>query len=47
MLFWYVHLFSYGFDDCKANEVFQGGAEEILGDLGVRQAMKFMPKAVL
>ncbi|KAK5660150.1 hypothetical protein OQA88_13619 [Cercophora sp. LCS_1] len=24
-----------------------GGAEEILGDLGVRQAMKFMPKAVL
>ncbi|KAK4201444.1 acyl-CoA dehydrogenase/oxidase [Triangularia verruculosa] len=24
-----------------------GGAEEVLGDLGVRQAMKFMPKAVL
>jgi len=24
-----------------------GGAEEILGDLGVRQAMKSMPKAVL
>jgi alkylation response protein AidB-like acyl-CoA dehydrogenase len=24
-----------------------GGAEEILADLGVRQAMKFMPKAVL
>lgn len=24
-----------------------GGTEEILGDLGVRQAMKFMPKAML
>ena len=24
-----------------------GGAEEVLGDLGVRQAMRFMPKAVL
>ncbi len=24
-----------------------GGAEEVLGDLGVRQAMKYMPKAVL
>ena len=24
-----------------------GGAEEILGDLGVRQAMKGMPKAML
>ncbi|EOO01909.1 putative acyl- dehydrogenase protein [Phaeoacremonium minimum UCRPA7] len=24
-----------------------GGAEEVLGDLGVRQAMKFMPKAML
>lgn len=24
-----------------------GGAEEVLADLGVRQAMKFMPKAVL
>jgi alkylation response protein AidB-like acyl-CoA dehydrogenase len=24
-----------------------GGAEEILADLGVRQAMKFMPKAML
>ncbi|KAJ4302374.1 hypothetical protein N0V88_002518 [Collariella sp. IMI 366227] len=24
-----------------------GGAEEVLGDLGVRQAMKFMPKSVL
>jgi hypothetical protein len=24
-----------------------GGTEEILADLGVRQAMKFMPKAML
>jgi alkylation response protein AidB-like acyl-CoA dehydrogenase len=24
-----------------------GGAEEVLADLGVRQALKFMPKAVL
>jgi alkylation response protein AidB-like acyl-CoA dehydrogenase len=24
-----------------------GGAEEVLADLGVRQAMKFMPKAML
>ena len=24
-----------------------GGAEEVLGDLGVRQAMKIMPKSVL
>jgi alkylation response protein AidB-like acyl-CoA dehydrogenase len=24
-----------------------GGAEEVLGDLGVRQAMRFMPKAML
>lgn len=24
-----------------------GGTEEILGDLGVRQAMKYMPKAML
>lgn len=32
---------------CWLTLPFQGGAEEVLGDLGVRQAMKNMPKAVL
>lgn len=39
----YVENFNRGY---KFDAIL-GGAEEVLGDLGVRQAMKFMPKEKL